>query len=221
MKKAAIILAGGIGKRFGSEIPKQFAELNKKTVIEYSIEKFCDVVDEMVVVSHIDYVEEIKNRYNVKVVEGGRTRQLSVKNGLDNLSGRNIDYVAIHDSARPLVSKEMVVKLFDIVIEKKAVIPVINSSSSLCRVKDGVVSGYLCREEIFFIQTPQVFEYNLIYEAHKEAYLKNIFDFTDDSQLIDFIGKKVSVITGEETNIKITTKFDLEIAENLIQKGLV
>ncbi len=219
MKNAAIILAGGVGKRFGGDTPKQFIKLGNKLVIEYSIEKFYKIVDVLVIVSHPNYIGDLKAKYKLMVVEGGNTRQLSVKNGLESLSDKEINYVAIHDSARPFVSLGLLEKMFQIVQEKKAVIPVITSSSSVCRIKDNLIEEYIPRESISFIQTPQVFDYNLIYNAHKKAFEEGRFDFTDDSQLVNFIGEKVSVITGEETNIKITTRFDLGVAETLIKKG--
>lgn len=220
MKKAAIILAGGSGKRFGGEKPKQFVSLLEKPVIEYSIGKFGSLVDEVVIVSHSDFVENLKSTYGLAVVEGGETRQLSVKNGLESLYEKNIDYVVIHDSARPLVSQHLIEEMFRVVLTKKAVIPVISSFSTMCRVDKGIVKDYIPREEIFLIQTPQIFDYRLIYNAHKIAFSEGKIDFTDDSQLLYYMGKEIFIINGEETNIKITTKFDLELAENLIKKGI-
>lgn len=220
MKSAAIILAGGSGRRFGGEKPKQFIELVGKPLIEYSIDKFVRIVDEVVIVSHPDFIENLKSAYGLTVVKGGETRQLSVKNGLESLYEKNIDYVAIHDSARPLLSERLIKEMFEIVLNKKAVIPVIPTFSTMCRVEEGIIKDYIPREEIFLIQTPQLFDYSLIYNAHKKAFSEGKIDFTDDSQLLYYIGEEVFVINGEETNIKITTKFDFEFAENLIKKGI-
>ncbi len=220
MKSAAIILAGGSGKRFAGEKPKQFVSLSGKPVIEYSIDKFGSVVDEVVIVSHPDFVENLKSSYRFTVVAGGETRQLSVKNGLESLYEKNIDYVAIHDSARPLVSQHLIKEMFKVVLTKKAVIPVIPSFSTMCRVEKGTIKDYIPRGEVFLIQTPQLFDYSLIYNAHKMAFSEGKIDFTDDSQLLYYMGKEIFVINGEETNIKITTKFDLELAETLIKRGI-
>ncbi len=218
MRKAAIILAGGEGKRFGGEKPKQFLLLNGKKVIDYSIEKFLKLVDEVVIVCHKDYISELKDEYNLPVVSGGDTRQLSVKNGLTYLLDKSVDFVAIHDSARPLFDVELVVKMFNMVMEKGAVIPVSKVNSSLCEVFDGEVKGYIPRDRVYNIETPQVFKFDLIYKAHEIAFREGKVDFTDDSQLIKYMGHSVSVLENSRFNIKITTKSDLILLENYINK---
>lgn len=222
MRNAAIILAGGSGKRFGGSLPKQFVKLSGKELFFYSIEKFIDKVEELVVVCHKDYIsilsEELAIFPEIKIVDGGETRQLSVRNGLLSLKDKNIDYVAIHDSSRPLFSKSLVDELFKKVAEKMAIIPAISVTSTLARAKDGIVCEYPDRDELFVIQTPQVFKFDLILEAHEAAFRKKKIDFTDDSQIINFVGKKVFLTQGEETNIKITTQTDLIYAEWLLSK---
>ncbi|MGC8764710.1 MAG: 2-C-methyl-D-erythritol 4-phosphate cytidylyltransferase [Brevinematia bacterium] len=226
MKTAAIVLAGGSGKRFGGNLPKQFVKLCGKAILSYSIEKFLNEVDFVVVVCHRDYIELLKNeiirgKFDVMITDGGETRQLSVRNGLLSLKNAGIDYVAIHDGSRPLFSKDLMRRLFVNVLEKKAVIPALPLTSTIARVKNGNVEGYLYREELFLIQTPQVFEFGLIFDAHERAFREKKIDFTDDSQLIRFAGEKVYVIQGEEKNIKITTREDLLLAEWLCKKRKV
>ena len=221
MKTAAIILAGGSGKRFGESQPKQFVKLHGKTILFYSIEKFFREVDRLVVVCHGDYIsvleeEGFKNKIDFQIVRGGDTRQLSARNGLLLLENDGVDYVAIHDSSRPLFSIDLVKNLFSYVVEKKAVIPVLPVSNTVAIVKNKIIDDYLPRERLFMIQTPQVFEFRLIFDAHELAYREKKVDFTDDSQLIRFVGERVYTVAGEETNIKITTKPDLLFAEQLL-----
>jgi 2-C-methyl-D-erythritol 4-phosphate cytidylyltransferase len=225
MTKAAIILAGGKGIRTGLEIPKQFVEIDGKLLIEYSIDNFSKYVDFITIVCHRDYLDYAKNiaskykNINISYTTGGDTRQLSVRNGLLELAGKNVKYVAIHDSARPLFSAELVSKLFDLVKTKKAVIPVISVSSTIANVVNQKVYKYIKRDECFLVQTPQVFEYELIAEAHNYFYNQKIFDFTDDSQMLFSLGWEIYTIEGSEINIKITTRNDLEFAK-LILKNL-
>ncbi len=221
MKTAAIILAGGTGRRFNDTLPKQFIKLKDKFILSYSIEKFYGKVDIIVVVCHKDYISFLENEFknsDFLIVEGGETRQMSVRNGLLRLKNEKINYVAIHDSARPLFSVDLIKRLFDAVEEKKAVIPAVPVSSTIARVENENITEYLPREEFFIVQTPQVFEYNLIFEAHEKAFINKKTDFTDDSQVVRFIGKTVYTISGEETNIKITTKSDFLIAEGLLSR---
>lgn len=219
---AAILLSGGVGKRVGSNIPKQFLKIGNKKIIEYSYEKLINNVDFLVIVSHKDYIEETKKIFNDKkkilIVEGGETRQLSVFNGLNALKGiNNLDLVVIHDSARPFFSIDLLYKCIDTAKINDSAIPAIKESNTVAYVENNKVFEYLDRNKIYLIQTPQVFKYDVIFGAHKIAFDKRKFDYTDDSQIIRLINKDPFIVEGEEKNIKITNKFDILLAETILK----
>ncbi|OHD53718.1 MAG: 2-C-methyl-D-erythritol 4-phosphate cytidylyltransferase [Spirochaetes bacterium GWF1_51_8] len=219
-KTAGIILAGGTGSRFGSDIPKQFLELCHKRVIEYSIDKFLNLVDFLVIVSHTDWLdflsfEIIKDR-DIRAVIGGDTRQMSVYNGLCVLEKENPRVVAIHDAARPLFSEDLLKRCIDTALTGGAAIAGITSNDSLAREGDGSILHYIDRETAIRIQTPQAFRYGDLYAAHLGARLHGKNDYTDDSQVVFATGTTVKIVKGEETNIKITSPVDLKIAEAIL-----
>ncbi|NPV01980.1 MAG: 2-C-methyl-D-erythritol 4-phosphate cytidylyltransferase [Brevinematales bacterium] len=220
LKVAGIILAGGTGSRFGAGNPKQFAELCGKRVIEYSIEKFLNVVDSLIIVSHIDWLDyvgfEIINERNIRAVAGGDTRQLSVYNGLCALEREMPDIVAIHDAARPLFSPALLKKCIDAAAETGAATAAVRSHDTLARVMDGAILNYTDRESTVKIQTPQAFRYGDLYVAHSGAKLHDKTDYTDDTQAVFATGLPVRIVEGDDTNIKITTLPDLKIAEAIL-----
>jgi 2-C-methyl-D-erythritol 4-phosphate cytidylyltransferase len=221
MKTAGIILAGGEGKRFGGKVPKQFARLGGKPIIEYSLSKMVGIVDEIIVVCHKDWLsflkKYLKNNPSIQIVEGGTTRQLSVWNGLLALESRKLDAVAIHDGARPLFSKNILKKCLETALEKGSAIPVVPSHSTLAVIENQKMHHYLDRNQIFFIQTPQAFRFDLILEAHKKACENKVIHYTDDSQILQLVHQSAYSIEGEVENIKITSPLDLKIASEILK----
>ena len=219
----AVIVAAGMGTRMNLGYNKQFLKILNKEVIAYTIEAFENTkeVDNIVLVSSKDEIElfkDIINKYSfkkvVKIVEGGSSRQESVYNGL--LQCEKCDIVLIHDGARPFI-RENIIK------ESIKEVKVKNSVAVGVKVKDTVKKAFnmeytitLNREELYCVQTPQTFKYELILKAHENALEKGYIG-TDDTSLIEFLGEKVYIVNGDYFNIKITTKEDIYIGEGIVK----
>lgn len=223
-KRYAIIVAGGSGKRFGSEVPKQFLPLNGKAVLMRTIEKFDQAGATIVVVlpaEHqqmwIDMCKETNFDVSHTIANGGSTRFESVKNGIaaiENLAEG--DLVAVHDGVRPLASVELINRCFDTAQETGSAIPVVNPSDSIRQVIDDGTSRQLLRSSLRAVQTPQTFKAQLLQGAYdvEESPL-----FTDDASVVESAGHQVTLVDGEVTNIKITTPIDMIIATQIIADG--
>lgn len=225
MKTCAIITAGGTGKRFGAELPKQFAELTGVPIIVRSIVKFemLEEIDSIVITIHpnwsayldnllkYDYFDKIKD-----IVHGGDLRQDSIRNALKSEAVLESDIILIHDAVRPLASVELIQKIINETKQHKAVIPVIPVKDTIKQVVDGKVSSTLNRKTLFGAQTPQGFKKELIISAYETAYNAG-FISTDDASVAEFASFPVHTTEGEENNIKITTKLDLQIAELILR----
>lgn len=234
MSKFAVILAAaGKSSRFNAKSnpfagglrTKPFVALNGRAVWLYSAERFAlrkDVAEIVLVVSPEDR-REVEERYameillnRVKVVEGGAERYLSVQNALAALSP-DVDYVAVHDAARPCITDGEIERVFSEALRTGAAIlatPIVGSIKRSQRV-DGdrtVVSSSVPRENLWEAQTPQVFEKNLLTSAYRERAAEA--RPTDDCELIQALGRNVSIVPGSRFNIKITTGEDLTIAEH-------
>ncbi len=225
MKTVAIIVAGGSGKRIEGNLPKQFLMLDGKPILAHTIEKFekCDLVDEIILVvpeRYLDYCSQaIVDKFGFgkirRITCGGEERHDSVYSGLI-VCHENTSIVSIHDGVRPLVAPEIVAGSIQLCRQKKAVIVAVRAKDTIKRVESGLVTATLDRRELWLVQTPQVFEYKLIMEAHKMAREDN-FIGTDDSALVERLGCEVVVLEGKYENIKITTAEDLLIAEKLLK----
>ncbi|MGL4873163.1 MAG: 2-C-methyl-D-erythritol 4-phosphate cytidylyltransferase [Clostridium sp.] len=224
---SAIILAGGRGKRMNSDISKQYIEINKKPILYYTIKKFmnCSEVDKIIVVvpeNEIDYCKnEVINRYDLKVdliVAGGKERQDSVLNGLEKLE--KTDIVLIHDGARPFLSEEMIKNGINFAKKYKSAAPGVMPKDTI-KVKDekSFSKETLNRAKLIAIQTPQVFEYDLILECHRKVKERGI-EVTDDTSVVEAFGKSVYLYDGEYTNIKVTTPEDLILAKYLSKANI-
>lgn len=214
-----IITAGGKGLRMGAEIPKQFLNLAGKPILLHTLEKFDSIENrgEIVVVlpeNEVSTWQEILKKFDVKIphqiTTGGTTRFLSIQNGLAKLPDSG--YLAIHDGVRPLLSKHLIYNAFEQAIKHKAVIPVIDITDSLREITSENTNKSIDRNRIKAVQTPQVFEINLLKAAYKNA---TSTDFTDDAAVVEAFGHPVHLISGEKQNIKITQPFDLIIAEQV------
>jgi 2-C-methyl-D-erythritol 4-phosphate cytidylyltransferase len=213
----AIITGGGIGVRMGGAVPKQFLPLNGFPILMHSIACFASVVDTIIVTlpeSYFDYWEELQEKHAFSVshtlVAGGETRFYSVKNALNRLP--HTGWVAVHDAVRPLVSPTLIQTCFAHAKKQEtavAVIPAIPVKDSLRSVSDGA-NHRIDRLGCFSIQTPQVFRCEILKEAYQQAYQPA---FTDDASVVEALGKyKIELVEGEESNLKITSPFDLALA---------
>ena len=216
--KSVIISAGGIGKRMGTDIPKQFLLIKGKPVIFWTIEKFYeyDATIEFIVVLpeyHVPLWETLCQKHlftlKHKIVIGGQERFHSIKNGLTECTGK---YIAVHDAVRPLVSVEVIANCFTGAEQNFACVPVVSIKESLRKVETDV-SFCVNRDDYKIVQTPQIFEANLLHNAYQQNYSKL---FTDDSSVVEAHGQKIFLVDGNDENIKITTPHDLLIAEQLI-----
>lgn len=221
-KVVSVILAGGKGKRMGAEVSKQFIEINGKPIIYYTLKAFeeCKGIDEIILVlpkDEIDYFKrEIEPRFDFKIskiIEGGKERQDSVYNALNSIE--DCDIVLIHDGARPFVSDRIITEGINFAKEFKAVAPGVMPKDTI-KVKDdyGISEQTLNREKLVAVQTPQIFDYNLILSCHEKVKLQNM-GVTDDTMVVEAFGNKVFLYDGEYTNIKITTPEDLVLGEYL------
>jgi len=217
-KIRAIILSAGIGRRFGSP-DKVFIELEGKPLFIWSAEIFekLEEVDYLWIVTRKEMIEKVNyylNKFNFKkvegIVEGGLERQDSVYNALKSLP-EDTNIVLIHDAARPLLSKELVIRLLNAINSHiDGVIPVISINDTIKWIKRrNVIGGTLNRDILKAVQTPQIFWFERIMEVYKKAYEEGFYG-TDDASLIERYGGTIIAVQGEESNIKITTKDDFK-----------
>lgn len=219
MKHILIIPASGSGTRFGSATPKQFLKIQGKEIITHTIAKLHSVklIDEIYIASQIENFELLKkiikknNFRKVKgIIEGGETRQASVYNALNLIKANKNDVVLVHDSVRPFISKKLITDLIKECHTSGGVIPGIKISDTVKSTDEkGVITKTLPRENLWTVQTPQVFHYEVIKNSLDKAVVKN-FTGTDEAAAVEFAGYQVRVIPGEKSNIKITHKEDLK-----------
>ena len=214
MKISAIITAGGSSSRFGGETNKLLEKIHSKEVIKYTIEAFLavDEISEIVICANVSIIPDLatifKDFSQIRIIEGGATRQQSVYNGILELN--NSDFVIIHDGARPMISPEIIKKAILDVQTKKALTVAIKTTDTIKQVDENLmIIKTIDRSSLYNTQTPQAFEYNLIKSAHGKLKGQN---FTDDAGMLEFLGKDVYVLEGDYKNIKVTTKSDIAVA---------
>ncbi|MGD9161124.1 MAG: 2-C-methyl-D-erythritol 4-phosphate cytidylyltransferase [Desulfobacteraceae bacterium] len=229
MRTIAIIPAAGFGVRMKSDIPKQFLTLDGKPILAVTLEKFnsCSLIDGIILVVPADDVgfctSEIVEKYNLnkvlKVTPGGKRRQDSVRAGIDAIDGE-CDCVLIHDGVRPFVNPDTIKSSIEAIKDERAVITAVPVKDTVKQVgEDGYVSKTYERRLLWLVQTPQVFRYDDIRNAHKKADTEAWDEVTDDAMLMEKLGIPVKVVQGSEENIKVTTRHDLEYAEFLLRKN--
>ena len=215
-----IITAGGMGSRMGTSTPKQFLELNGTPVIMHSILAFLNYSESIKLIlvlpenSVSDWKELcIKHQFNVdhEFCPGGKTRFESVKNGLEHVDDEGL--VAVHDAVRPLASQSLIKRCFEEASLHGNSVPAIPLKDSV-RETSGNDNRSVDRNKFMMIQTPQVFDTLRIKKAYEQAYRTS---FTDDATVVESVGVKINLVEGEHSNIKITTKEDLALAETLIR----
>lgn len=201
MKHYAIIPAAGKGERFGGK--KLDVLLRGKSLLD----RVQTCLNETGLFSRIVVVG--------KDLPGGKTRAESVRNGFQSLEWSDGDIVLIHDAARPLVSVELIQKIARIALEKGAVIPVMPISDTVKEIHEGFVLKTLDRDRLFSVQTPQGFRAEFLARAYKELPWQDR-RWTDESSLVEALGVPIHAVEGERENIKITTPFDLKVAEAIL-----
>ncbi|GAB6168945.1 2-C-methyl-D-erythritol 4-phosphate cytidylyltransferase [Clostridium carnis] len=220
---SAIILAGGKGKRMGAKISKQYIEIKGKPILYYTLKRFIENKDinRIILVLPKDEIEycksEILNKYSIKVdliVEGGKERQDSVYNALEAIESSEV--VLIHDGARPFVTDEIITKGIRFAKKFGAAAPGVMPKDTI-KIKDSnnFSNSTPKRESLVAIQTPQVFNFNIIKECHKKIKKEKIV-VTDDTMVVEQYNHKVYLYNGDYTNIKVTTPEDLILAEKLV-----
>jgi len=216
----AIIVAGGTGSRMGNRSPKQFLLLSGKPLLIHSIQAFLDYNPriQLVVALHQDYFETwkkicIEHNFHLshRFVPGGETRYHSVKNALNIIAGEG--FVAVHDGARPVISKELISLTFRKAREYSNAIPAIPVNETVRTIESGH-PRLVDRNNLRIIQTPQVFEIGLLRRAYQQKYLPS---FTDDASLLEAQGINLHLVEGDFRNIKLTYPCDIDIAESYLK----
>jgi 2-C-methyl-D-erythritol 4-phosphate cytidylyltransferase len=219
MKLYAVIVAGGHGKRMGSELPKQYLELAGKPVLMRTLERFkaFDESIELITVlpeNQLRFWAELQKKYSFDIphtiVKGGKARFYSVRNGLNFVDVPGL--VAIHDGVRPFVSIDTIKRCFQMAEKLGNAVPVISPTESM-RVLTETGSRPVNRLNVKIVQTPQVFNAEIIKKAYRQDYLP---EFTDDASVLEKTGVKINLIEGNRENIKITTPEDLVISSALL-----
>jgi 2-C-methyl-D-erythritol 4-phosphate cytidylyltransferase len=220
MRKYAIIVAGGAGERMGGKLPKQFMLLRDKPVLYYTLKTFLESFKDLQVIlvlpiAYTDMGQEIIDAFfdkeRVRITAGGDTRFQSVKNGLTLVDEESI--VFVHDGVRCLLTTELVHRCFKQATETGTAIPAIPSRDSIRLVTPEGNEAY-DRNNVMLVQTPQAFHSRIILPAFQIDYKDK---FTDEATVVEAYGMKVSLVEGEEDNIKITTPIDLLVAERILE----
>ena len=216
-----IIVAGGKGLRMGSDIPKQFLPIGGKPVLMRTLERFREYSPTLQIIlvlpkAQQDYWHQLCKDYDFKVeyilADGGETRFHSVQNGLAKIPDDAEGVVGVHDGVRPFPSIDVIRNCYETARTAKAVIPVIPVVETV-RHLQGNTSETVPRSDYRLVQTPQTFDIQLLKPANKQPYNDG---FTDDASVVEAFGFDITLVEGNRENIKITTPFDLKIAETLI-----
>ncbi len=223
MNKAAIIVAGGRGTRMGGDIPKQYLEIGGKPVLMHTLEvfhRYDPKVNLVLVIPKADFPfwSELCSKFGFsvphQVVEGGKSRFQSVKNGLNVLLDKE-GVVAIHDGVRPFVLPEVIHNSFTEASRSGSAVAVIPLKDSIRKLSDDGRSFYQERQYFRLVQTPQTFDLRKIRKAFEVTELHH---FTDDATVYEHQGWQVSLIAGNAENIKITTPEDMEYGRFLMSR---
>lgn len=219
MQKHLIVVAGGKGLRMGGDIPKQFIPIAGRPVLMRTIETFHTYDPSINVVLVLPkeqqaYWEELCCDYAFsiphRIADGGETRYHSVKNGLNLIEGQGL--VAVHDGVRPFVSNEVIGRCYDMAARKGSAIPITDVFETVRQLTDSG-SRTVDRNSYKLVQTPQAFTLSLLKSAYNQAYTPS---FTDDASVVEAMGEAVFLVEGNRENLKITTPFDLKVANALL-----
>ena len=228
-----IIVAGGKGLRMGTDIPKQFLPIGGKPVLMRTLERFREYSADLQIIlvlpkAQQDYWKKLCQKHNFTVeyqlTDGGETRFHSVQHGLALIPDDADGVVGVHDGVRPFPSVEVIRNSYETAREKKAVIPVIpivetvrhliGESNVQCSTFNVQRSVTVPRNDYRLVQTPQCFDIQLLKAANRQPYNDG---FTDDASVVEAFGFDITLVEGNRENIKITTPFDMAIAQCLIE----
>ena len=218
MTDYVIIVAGGKGLRMGSDIPKQFLPVGGRPVLMRTIERFREYNADLQIILVLPkaqqaYWQQLCREYGFSVdyqlADGGETRFHSVQHGLALIPDAAEGVVGVHDGVRPFPSVEVIRRCYETARTAKAVVPVVPVVETLRHVSEGTKP----RGDYRLVQTPQTFDIQLLKAANRQPYCD---DFTDDASVVERYGHAIALVEGNRENIKITTPYDLKIAEVLV-----
>ncbi len=225
IKKAVIIPAAGSGVRLGADIPKPFIELAGIPILQRTLMPFLQMVGmrQIIISTSGDWVEsciKISENLNadhleIKVVEGGKERQDSIKNALENVRD-DIELVAVHDAVRPFVTPDQISECFKVAEKFDGAVLGVPAKDTIKKIDtEGLVSETPNRSFLWQAQTPQVFKKTILQKAYESAVLEG-FIGTDDASLVERINGRIKMVEGSRENLKITYPVDLRIAELIV-----
>lgn len=227
---AGIIVAAGTSRRLKTEINKPYLYLGDKYILNFSLNAFLTFkkIDLIVIVYRKEdksllekIIENIRctSKKKILLTVGGAERFNSVYNGLKKIKKYNIEKVFIHDAARPFLTQNLLLNLYKCSLKNQGVVPGINPVDTLKKISNNrFVINTIDRKQIVGVQTPQVFDYALLFKLYGKN--KDWTNITDDAALLENFGIKVKVIKGDYKNIKITNKFDLHFANYIYAESV-
>ncbi len=227
-KNIAVVLAGGVGSRTGFETPKQFLKIDNKTILEYSLDIFDSHkgVDEVCIVAreeYHNYIFDIIKRVGYKkikaVLNAGNERYESTLSALDYYKDYEDSNLIIHDSARPLITSDIIDSCIEALKKYNAITVAIPVSDTIVEIEDNYIENMPNREIMYANQTPQCFRVSILKVAYKKALSDKNFKSTDDCKVVHqyLDNEKVYIVKGSTKNIKFTNREDLQIIELLMK----
>lgn len=219
-----IIVAGGKGLRMGGDIPKQFMKIGGEPVLMHTLRRFREYSEKLNIILVLPHDQQgywqqlcQQHHFDVEhqVVDGGETRFDSSKNGLSAIPDDAEGVVGIHDGVRPFVSVEVIDRCFETARDEYACIPVLPVTDTLRYIDPHGGGKNVIRSDYRIVQTPQAFDIALLKQAFNRPYQES---FTDDASVVEALGCQVQMVEGNRENIKITTPFDLAVAETLMKR---
>lgn len=227
MKFTLIVPSGGVGERTGADIPKQYININGKTILNWTLSKFSQYseITQLLIPSDDEYTDNLKESIpdyfqdKYQLTPHGDTRFHSIYNSINYIS-EDTDYVIVHDAARPFVDDELITRAMKRVQKYKAVVPFLKPTDTIKVIDldkhETFVGETLDREFLAEVQTPQMFERKLFVDSYQYA-KANQFKGTDDSSILEYSKFAPRLIIGNPRNTKITTEIDLELANYLLK----
>lgn len=219
-KFAAVLPAGGLGKRMGGNIPKQLMEMGGKPVYRYSLETFLhmDEFAEVVMAVPADWKDHFEKDFShpkLKIVVGGAERWQSVRNGVEALTS-GAEYALVHDVARPFISEEIIRDVCKTLVEKGACLVAKPAVDTIKVAADGLVKQTIDRRTVWLAQTPQAARISLLKSLYKRIDAEPLgFTPTDEASILEHFGVAVYIVKGNAANDKLTTPEDFKILSQL------
>lgn len=225
--KALIIPAAGSGSRMKKETPKPYLQLSGKTILELTIRRFLSLegLRQVIVPTSPEYVEEAEiilqnitpEEVSTISIEGGDERQDSIHNALERVS--KVDLVIVHDAVRPFVKEEHIASCCEVAADTGGAVLGVPAKDTIKRIDDNrLIRETPSRKYLWQTQTPQVFRKEIILEAYEQA-IEDDFTGTDDSSLVERLGRQVKMVEGDRSNFKITYPLDMKLAKLLMQES--